>query len=206
MVGGCPRGSLPDSARYPPCGGTLRGTVRIWCGPLILGELPVATPVMPLDPRSTTTFVAQVADPPINRYRKIFPSYSHLDRDMVEYFAEAARALGDQYLQDVLSIRTGERWEDRLPELIDEADIFQLFWSSNSMRSIHCRREWELALALERPSFVRPIYWEDPLPADPPHGLPPDALRAVHFTHIPPLADRRPAEGRAEPRAPGVWS
>ena len=39
----------------------------------------------------------------------------------------------------------------RLLELIDEADIFQLFWSSNSMRSEYVRREWEHALALGRP-------------------------------------------------------
>ena len=96
-------------------------------------------------------------------------------------FAEVVRALGDEYLQDVLTLRSGERWQARLPELIEEADVFQLFWSSNSMRSPYCREEWEHALALRRPLFVRPVYWEDPMPQDPTLGLPPVALRDLHF-------------------------
>ena len=103
---------------------------------------------------------------PVQRYRKIFPSYSHRDSAVVESFAVAARALGDQYLQDVLTLRAGERWDARLLELIEDADVFQLFWSSNSMGSPHCRDEWDHALALQRPLFIRPIYWEDPLPED----------------------------------------
>ena len=98
------------------------------------------------------------------RYRKIFPSYSHADRAIVDGFAEVVRTLGDQYLQDVVAIRAGERWRARLPQLIEEADIFQLFWSSNSMRSPYCQEEWEHALSLRRPFFVRPFYWEDPCP------------------------------------------
>ncbi len=68
-----------------------------------------------------------------------------------------------------------------MPKLIEEADVFQLFWSSNSMRSPYCREEWEHALALGRPLFVRPVYWEDPMPQDPTMGLPPVALRELHF-------------------------
>jgi hypothetical protein len=62
--------------------------------------------------------------------------------------------------------------------------VFQLFWSSNSMRSRYCQQEWEHALALRRPSFVRPLYWEDPLPEDPTQGLPPVVLRDVHFVKV----------------------
>jgi hypothetical protein len=51
-----------------------------------------------------------------------------------------------------------EKQHDRLLELIQEADVFQLFWSSNSMRSQYCQQEWEHALALRRPAFVRPLY------------------------------------------------
>jgi hypothetical protein len=135
------------------------------------------------------TASAPGAEPPLvpessPRYRKIFPSYSHDDRAIVDGFAEVARALGDQYLQDVIALRSGERWRARLPELIEEADIFQLFWSSNSMRSRYCREEWEHALALGRPLFVRPLYWEDPLPQDPVMGLPPAALRELEFVRV----------------------
>jgi hypothetical protein len=119
------------------------------------------------------------------RYHKIFPSYSHRDSAVVANFATVARTLGDQYLQDVLVLRPGERWHPRLLQLIEEADVFQLFWSRNSMRSPHCREEWEHALALQRPDFVLPVYWEEPRPQDPEQGLPPEALQALHFVKWP---------------------
>lgn len=69
--------------------------------------------------------------------------------------------------------------------LIEEADVFQLFWSTSSMRSTFVRQEWEHALQLRRNDFVRPVYWEDPLPADPALGLPPETLAALHFCRLP---------------------
>ncbi len=165
-------------------GSVVRGAVRVWCGPLLLGEVSLAI--------SIAASGSSAASPPVadsvQRYRKIFASYSHDDRAVVAGFAEAARALGDQYLQDVLALRAGERWEARLLEFIGQADVFQLFWSSNSMRSRNCREEWEHALALRRPSFVRPLYWEDPLPEDPAMGLPPVGLRELHFVKVRPYS------------------
>jgi hypothetical protein len=40
------------------------------------------------------------------------------------------KALGYDYLRDVVHLRSGQPWSDRLLGLINEADIFQLFWSS----------------------------------------------------------------------------
>jgi hypothetical protein len=163
-------------------GRIVRGWVRVWCGPFMIGELRVA-----MDVQSTVVHMKprDLITEPIARYRKIFPSYSHRDEAIVAQFAMAARVIGDQYLQDVIMLRSGENWNSRLLRLIEEADVFQLFWSSNSMRSPHCRLEWENALALGRPMFVRPVYWEDPLPAAPDLDLPPAALRRLHFTRIP---------------------
>jgi hypothetical protein len=96
-----------------------------------------------------------------------------------------AAALGDEYIDKHNRLRSGEEWSDRLKQLIGEADIFQLFWSSNSMHSPFVRREWECALALGGPNFVRPCYWETPLPACPEKNLPPEELRKLHFQHIP---------------------
>lgn len=175
-------------------GTVVRGAVRIWCGPLLLGEVSLTISVA----RSGAAAGSQQVADSAPRYRKIFPSYAREDRVMVTAFAEAARVLGDQYLQDVLALRVGERWEAGLLELIDDADVFQLFWSRNSMHSRHCQAEWEHALALRRPSFVRPLYWEEPLPADPGRGLPPEALRELHFVKV--LVDRlAPVRPRAEP-------
>jgi len=159
----------------------VHGAVRVWYGPLIIGEVSIAVPVAMDDPAADALPIAES----VQRYRKIFPSYSHRDRAVVASFAEAARALGDQYLQDVLTLRPGEPWNARLLELIEDADVFQLFWSRNSMRSPHCQHEWKHALALHRSRFIRPIYWEEPLPQDPGRGLPPAALLALHFVKVP---------------------
>src|SRR5207245_249767 len=93
-------------------------------------------------------------------------------------------ALGDQYLCDWLHLRAGEQWGERLERLIDEADIFQLFWSWNSIHSPIVEREWRYALQLNRPNFVRPTYWEEPLPSVPERDLPPAELCRLHFQRI----------------------
>ena len=181
-------------------GSVVRGAVRVWCGPLLLGEVSLAIGVTASASGPPAPSVTESA----HRYRKIFPSYSHDDQAIVADFAEVVRALGDEYLQDVLTLRSGERWQTRLPELIEEADVFQLFWSSNSMRSPYCQQEWEHALALGRPLFVRPVYWEDPLPQDPTLGLPPVALRDLHFIkyNVHPAREDTPA-GPGEVSGPG---
>jgi hypothetical protein len=74
-------------------------------------------------------------------------------------------------------------------ELIREADVFQLFWSTNSMRSPFVRQEWEFAVELQHRSekdayFVRPTYWQEPLPADSASDLPPASLRQLHFQRL----------------------
>jgi len=161
-------------------GSVVRGAVRIWCGPLLIGEVSLAIRVTASAAAAPPPTVAESAP----RYRRIFPSYSHADGAIVDGFAEIVRTFGDEYLRDVVALRSGERWRERLPELIEEADVFQLFWSSNSMRSRYCREEWEHALALGRPFFVRPFYWEDPRPEDRANGLPPAALDALEFVKV----------------------
>jgi serine/threonine protein kinase len=78
-------------------------------------------------------------------------------------------------------------WDERLLRLIEEADVFQLFWSRHALDSPYVRREYEHALALNRPNFVRPTYWEEPLPSDPARKLPPEALLRLHFQRIGPF-------------------
>jgi hypothetical protein len=93
-------------------------------------------------------------------------------------------ALGDKYLRDVTELRAGQDWQRWMREAIEEADMFQLFWSHNSMRSVYVRQEWEYALSLGRPNFIRPTYWEMPLPESSAENLPPAELRQLHFQHL----------------------
>ena len=83
-----------------------------------------------------------------------------------------------------MALRAGEVWDERLAEFIRKADVFQLFWSTNSMHSPYVRQEWEYGLSLNRTRFVRPVYWEDPLPEDADEGIPPESLKRLHFQRI----------------------
>jgi len=158
-------------------GKTCRGQLRVFLGDILLAEVVLRVLVT----RSASADRVPDAERlPLRRYRKIFASYSRSDAAIVEQFERYAAGLGDEYLRDVVHLRTGENWNAGLKRLIDEADVFQLFWSTNSMLSPFVREEWMYALSLSRSHFVRPLYWEQPFPEDPPH-LPPPELRELHF-------------------------
>lgn len=123
-------------------------------------------------------------------YRKIFPSYSHRDTQVVRRVERAWRALGDTTLRDAMALRSGEIWNRRLYELIEEADLFQLFWSPAAAESRYVFEEWTHAAALveardKEEGFIRPVYWREPLT---PPELPP-ALARLHFHFDPELGD-----------------
>jgi hypothetical protein len=153
-----------------------RGVLTVYAGNLLLADVPLAIKV-DKDSRD-----AREEHSEARPYRRIFASYSHRDRSIVEEFEAHATATGDRYLRDVVSLRAGEQWSDRLRDMIGNADVFQLFWSWNAMASPMVHKEWRYALELGRTHFVRPVYWEEPLPERP--GLPPDALRSLHFQRV----------------------
>ena len=162
-------------------GRTARGRVSAYLGVLLIAEVDLAIRV---DAALVETATAPVEAVRARTFRNIFASYSHADTEIVRQFEAYAATLGDRYLRDVRDLRAGQAWQPALLRLIDRADVFQLFWSSTAMRSRHVRTEWEYALSLKREDFVRPTYWEDPLPSAPEEGLPPEALSAIEFQRI----------------------
>jgi hypothetical protein len=178
-------------------GTTARGRLTVFLGCIVIAELPLALRV---EAAPATTSVEHTQ---VRTYRKIFASYSHRDGAIVDQFERYARALGDEYLRDSIQLRSGEVWSDQLLRMIEQADAFQLFWSHNSMHSVYVRQEYEYALSLHRPSFVRPTYWEDPMPRA--EGLPPEALLRLHFQKLGGIGERPPptdAVSRATPSMP----
>jgi serine/threonine protein kinase len=164
-------------------GKTAQGHLSVFLeGTILLADVPLTTRIGGADAAdSSKTNMEGAAKAP---YRKIFASYSHKDSLIVDQFARLAKVWGDEFLRDCAHLRAGEVWSERLLKMIEGADIFQLFWSSNSMLSENVRHEWEHALALKRPQFIRPTYWEDPLPEVPEKNLPPDELRQLHFQRL----------------------
>lgn len=185
----------------PPGPPTLRGRLSVFLGAILLAEVPLRFSVDTGLPAASPLRDAVGARP----YRRIFASYSHLDLWVVQEFERYAHVVGDRYLRDWIDLRAGEVWSDRLEQMITEADVFQLFWSSASMNSPFVRREWEYALSLDRPAFIRPVYWEDPLPERASPVLPPPALKRLHFSRLSLAAGSRPGavtSARAEPAGP----
>jgi hypothetical protein len=177
-------------------GRTQRGRLAVFLGSLVIAEVPLSIPIAAQTRGNEAGNVVPLET--ARRYRKIFASYSRKDESIVEECERYARVLGDEYMRDVVSLRAGEVWSTRLQALITSADVFQLFWSWNSMDSSFVRSEWEHALRLGRPEFIRPVYWEDPLPCRPERNLPPQSLQTVHFQRLP----TRPMHGHPRPAAP----
>jgi hypothetical protein len=160
--------------------GALYGSIAVYRGIFLVAEIPLRIAVS----ESAPIVGGPSVPTPAVHFRKIFPSYSHRDSKIVDSVIEHVQTTGDEYLRDVVQLRSGQIWGDELLKCIDKADVFQLFWSSNSMRSRYVRGEWEYALKSGRQGFVRPLYWEDPRPEDQALGLPPAALRRLHFARL----------------------
>lgn len=163
----------------PGCPATTRGGLSVFLGRIVVAEISLVFQVASSGSKAISR-ERNSAQP----YRRIFASYSRKDLDVVREFERYAEWIGDQYLRDVVQLRTGELWNDGLKRLIDQAQVFQLFWSSNSMNSPNVEEEWRYATSLQRPNFIRPVYWEDPMPETSDHSKPPQELRRLHFHRV----------------------
>jgi len=116
-------------------------------------------------------------------YQNIFISYSRKDMSVVRQYQRAQEALGNDVFLDVDDLRAGEDWRTGLAKAIDNAEVFQLFWSVNSAQSIYCQYEWEYALEHRCPdndckTIIRPFYWTKPMPNIP------ASLQNLHFKYV----------------------
>src|SRR5271165_353422 len=161
----------------------VRGRVTIFLGHLILAEVALSIRVSRgTAPAALTRVPAESSS--ARRFRRIFASYSHRDLEIVKEMERYSLSLGDRYLRDWVDLRAGELWDERLLGMITEADIFQLFWSWNSSQSPYVEREWRHALSLRREIFIRPTYWEVPMP-DPPEPLRPIQFQRLEIANLP---------------------
>lgn len=174
-------------------GKTCRGRLTVFLGDILLADLTLRI-VVTSEPEHPTAAQTQVQQ--ARPYRKIFASYSRRDLSVVEQFERFVGTLGDRYIRDLIDLRSGEQFNDALKRMIDEADVFQLFWSTSSMVSPYVRDEWEYALSLNRVDFIRPTYWEQPRPEQPP-TLPPPELDRLHFQLLGRFVDHRPSAAPA---------
>ena len=151
------------------------GMVRFFVGAILVGEVPLWADVGN-HIGSPDHFL-----PSVNRRRAfsaVFVSYSHEDRVVVDRLEEAYAVLGLDYVRDIRTLRSGDVWSETLLQRIPTADVFQLCWSNAAKASPYVEREWRCALELGRSEFIRPMYWQDPLP------VPPSELSHLHFARL----------------------
>jgi HEAT repeat protein len=176
-----------------------QGEIAVFVGPIQVASLRFTAFVDAPDVQPGTPSEEQVVVDS-GLYRKVFASYSHKDTAVVNGCAAAVEALGHTVLIDSVTLRSGERWERGLERMIDEADIFQLFWSENSSTSAAVKKEWTYALANprripgrdSRTTFIRPTYWQEPMPD------PPKELSHLHFKFAPRLTSLANSSAEAQ--------
>ncbi|MGJ3239072.1 MAG: TIR domain-containing protein [Anaerolineae bacterium] len=169
----------------------LKGRVAIMLGMIEIATIDFQMLVIPPDPLAMVTAIPHnptevdhfESSATAELYQKIFISYSRKDTLIAEQYRRAQLMAGHIVFMDTHTIRAGEDWEVALKRFIDEADTFQLFWSQHAAASEHVKFEWAYALTQRCPEtrcvhFIRPTYWEKPLPAIP------DELNHLHFAFV----------------------
>jgi hypothetical protein len=151
---------------------------HINCPLSVVSQPVVAAPVA--NPLAAAKMATQTA----SMYHRIFVSYSRKDTQVAEAYRLAQMAIGNEVFMDSYSIRVGEDWRAALARAIDQADIFQLFWSSSAAESENVRDEWDYALKYKCPDgqcayFIRPVFWDKPMPQ------PPQELSHLNFRYVP---------------------
>ena len=146
-------------------GRAVLGAVEVHAGPLLVAQVPLSIRVRGVGERQEGA--DGLAASTARLFGSVFASYAPEDHDVAKAVAEAYRPLGIDMLVDKMSMRAGEDRHQGLSQLIEEADVFQLFWSKAASRSHQVAEEWQRALALQDHKgerFIRPVYWNLPRP------------------------------------------
>lgn len=113
-----------------------------------------------------------------NHYNNAFASYASPDRDAVLARIQGIQTAIPQLniFLDVMSLRSGQFWEEELWKVIPASDIFYLFWSGHARESEWVEKEWHCALKTRGIDFIHPV----PL-VSPEQVPPPPELASKHF-------------------------
>jgi hypothetical protein len=156
---------------------TLRAGTHSGLAKVSLGGMPVASIWFTLELAAETKPAAD-RTASVKKISSAFASYATEDRDdvlgRIQGMQKVLPSL-DIFL-DVLTLRSGECWQQRIDEEIAQRDALFLFWSKAASHSTWVDYEWRQALALRGLEFI------DPVPLDPPSVAPvPEELAKLHF-------------------------
>jgi hypothetical protein len=114
-------------------------------------------------------------------YRSAFASYASEDRAEMLARVQGMKAVApdlDIFI-DALSLRAGERWQQRVDQEVAARQRLLLFWSPHAAGSKWVDYEWRAAARLKGLDAIDPV----PL-ADPRLANPPGELQALHFNDV----------------------
>ncbi len=114
----------------------------------------------------------------INKVKKAFISYASQNRNEVLTCIQGMQKVCPDidFFLDVLKLRSGNHWEEKLWEEIKSSDIFYLFWSTYAKESPWVEKELECALKAKGLNFIEPVPLEPPTKCPPPKSL-----ESLHF-------------------------
>jgi hypothetical protein len=157
-------------------GKAVNGRVGFYVESVLVGEIPIWTCIS--DEADTAAADAPATTASAEPYEAIFVSYAHEDSAVVDTLGRAYKVLGMKFLRDMEALRSGEKWNPALLAMIEQANIFQLYWSNAAKHSRYVKQEWRHALKQEKNHFIRPLYWQLPMPR------PPRELAELHFSYF----------------------
>lgn len=114
----------------------------------------------------------------VRTIRSAFASYATPDRaEMLARIQGMKKIAPDlDVFVDALSLRSGQRWRQRIEEEVQRRERLFLFWSRQACSSEWVDFEWRLAHRLKGLDAIDPVPLDDPSAAPPPHEL-----SALHF-------------------------
>ncbi|MCR6646105.1 MAG: TIR domain-containing protein [Terricaulis sp.] len=115
----------------------------------------------------------------LKRHKRVFLSYSSVDRETVSAIATAYQMAGVTHFWDRTGLKSGEEWSPRLKREIEKADLFHLCWSKAAAQSEWVAKEAEHALR-RRKSAKRPEITVQMLDG-PPWAPHPPTLDSINF-------------------------
>jgi len=121
------------------------------------------------------------------RPRRAFASYASEDRPAVLSRVQGIQkgVPGIDVFLDVISLRSGDLWQERLKSEILSRDVLYLFWSQAASRSRWVDWEWRCALAERGLDFIDPIPLCSPQLAPPPQELASKHFNDWMLAHLP---------------------
>ncbi|HET7538936.1 MAG TPA: toll/interleukin-1 receptor domain-containing protein [Polyangiaceae bacterium] len=164
---------IPTQADYQQ----LIGTVAVSADSIPLGNVKFKISVHHEGAKRSPTRLGESAV----RYRRAFISYCSEDREAVLARVQMLRLAQIEFFQDLMSLEPGQDWARALQTLIDDADLFLLFWSNAARRSKWVEREIAHALARQGGDALAPPEIVPVLLEGPPFPPPPAALSHLHF-------------------------